>query len=369
MFSNLKIHFWNISGYVNINLETKKFLLEKILEKFSINKFSKKIRISGVALSSFLKNENSFIRINNLLNILSKLNISKKSVEGDIILYRDTSSKEPFFIKFPYFLSPLDIRIMGVLIGDGNVHKDMIRWIQKDPTPLKHLIEKVLGGDVILNINKTQIVIPSFFKKVLCFSFDLEPNLLASEKFIKKTLELSDKYCLALLIAIIEDEGNIDPKNYGGILIRMSSKEIMFAIKKLCDHLNYKSSQIKCYKNSGFGDNTMYRLTILSDGIKKLGYDLLKLKRKYGKEIGFWKKEDQFNRRWEICINKKAEKDRKGREIHNELKDLFIKYENLSPLQLSEILQIDYSRIYDLIRNMHKRNEIERIGKGIYAKN
>ena len=47
MISKLKVHYWNLSGYINIDLKTKKFLLEKILQKYSINAFSKKLKTSG----------------------------------------------------------------------------------------------------------------------------------------------------------------------------------------------------------------------------------------------------------------------------------------------------------------------------------
>ncbi|MFH1503756.1 MAG: hypothetical protein ABIE36_03805 [Candidatus Diapherotrites archaeon] len=371
MISKLKVHYWNLSGYVNIKPETKKFLLEKILQQSSINAFSKRLKTSVVSLNYFLKNKDSFTRINNLLDILSKLKIFRLKIESDIIAYRDTSSKGPFFIKFPYYLSPVDVRIGGVLIGDGNISKstNLMRWIQKDPTPLKNLIKVRLGKNEDFKIKNSQIVIPAFFGKILCYSLDLELNSLASEKFIERVIKLPKDYCLALLIALIEDEGNIDSKNYGCINIRMSSKEIITAIKKLCDSLNYKSSQIRSYYNNGYlGDNLMYKLTILSDGIKKLGYDLSKLEKKYGKEIGFWKKREQFIRRFETCTNKKAEKDRGGRKIHEKIASLFIENINLSSLQISNLLKIDYNRTYDLVKNMSKRGEIKRVEKGIYTK-
>jgi len=376
MFPKFKVHYWNISGYIKIDLRTKIFILDKILENSSINMFSKKLSISGVGLTHFLKNEDSFIRINNLLEIISKLRISKLDIEKNIVAYKDTSNKRAFSIKFPYFLSPLDVRIVGVLIGDGNINKTtgLMRWVQKDPTPLKKLIEFRLGENIDFCVKDTQIVIPSFFGKVVSYSLDLELNFLASELFIKRIMEFPKDYGLALLITLIEDEGNIDPKNYGGILIRMSSKEIILSIKKLCDHLDYETSQIVSYKNNGTFRNKneeklMYKINILSNGIRNLGDDLLRLKKKYGKEIGFWKKDNNFTKRWKLCKSKNAEKDREGREIHGKISQLFIKYKKLSPLKISKFLQIDYDRIYSLIKNMKKRGEIKRIRKGIYFKN
>lgn len=375
MFSKLKINCWDISGYVLVDFKTKKFILKSILQKFSINKFSRKLKVSGVSLAYFLKNKDSFIRIGNLLEIISKLKISRHSIEKNIIAYRDTSSKEAFSIKFPYFLSPIDVRIVGVLIGDGNINKctNLMRWVQKDPTPLKNLIELRLGGNVCVDVKDTQIVIPAFFGKIVSHSLDLELKFLDSEEVIKRIMKFPKDYCLALLIALIEDEGNIDPKNYGGISIRMSSKDIIFEIKKLCEYLGYKTSQIVSYKNKGtFGNKndkkTMYKINILSNGIKKLGYDLLNLEKKYCKEIGFWKKKSKFIERWKTCKSKNAEKDREGREIHDRIFKLFIENKNLSPLEVSKFLKTDYNRIYNLIKNMRKRGEIKRIRRGVYIK-
>ncbi len=370
MVSNLEIHFWNIQGYVNLNINTKQLILQKILANNSVNNFSRKLKISNVSLGHFLNNKNSFIRITNLIEIISNLHISKYLIERNVNGYKDTSSKEPFLIKFPYILSPLEIRIGGVLLGDGNIHKTsgMLRWIQKDVSPLKNLVENLFGIRLASHTLNKQITIPAFIGKILSYSLNLKLNQLNSEEFIEKCLYLPRDYSLALLIAIIEDEGNIDSKNFGTIDIRMSSKRKIFMIKQLCSFLGYETSGIRKYLNKGdFGKNMMYRIGILSGGIKKLGYDMLKLKETYGEEIGFWKKEDNFIRRWKTCISKKAEKNREGIKIHNNIKKLFLKYRNLSPLKISVILKIDYNRVYDLIKNMNRRGEIIRVRQGIYS--
>lgn len=228
-----------------------------------------------MSLASFLKKEKSFIRIVNLLEILKNLQMSKYEIEKEIIGYKDTSSKESFFIKFPYVLSPLHIRVVGVLIGDGHIHKttNLARWIQKDTTPLKKLIESVLEKQIYSNKEEMQVVIPAFFSKIICHALSLKFCSLATEEFIVKCLNLPKDYGLALLIALIEDEGNIDVKNCGGIDIRMGSKKIIFAIKSLCDYLRYKTSNTIPYKNKGsFGEGgLMYRIKINAEGIGRLG--------------------------------------------------------------------------------------------------
>jgi DNA-binding Xre family transcriptional regulator len=370
MKPKLNIHFWDISGYINISFETKKLIFNLIKQKISLNKFSKKLKISGVSLNHFFKNKDSFIRISNLLEILKNINLSKSKIEKEIIGYKDTSSKDFFQIKFPYLLSPIHFRIGGVLIGDGNVHKTnkLLRWIQKDITPMKKLIEFVLNKKIYTDKKSFQIVIPSFFGKILCASLNLDFDSLANERFIDKILILPKNYRLALLISIIEDEGNIDVNNYGGINIRMSSKKIIFAIKQLCNSLDYKTSEIICYKNEGnFGNNIMYKVKINAEGIRKIGPDLLSLEKTFGNQISLWKKRKSFFDRWNKSIGEKAMKDLEGKKIHKQITELFKNNFQLCPLQISNELGIDYNRIYELIKNMLRRGELKRIGKGIYT--
>lgn len=301
------IHFWEISGYVNINRKSKNRLKQKIISKSSLNKFSNCLSITNMSLYNFLNKNNSFIRIKNFVGILDNLNLNKSDFEKEIILFRDTSSKKAYNLNFPYYFSAIDMRIVGVLFGDGNIHKknNMARWIQKDVSPLKNLFKNVYGIDMFEHTNNMQITIPAFFIKFASKILFLSPIELASHKIFKSSLKLPKEYRLALLIAVIEDEGNIDVNNYGGILIRISSKEGIYFIKKLSESLNYKTSNITSYANNGsFGKKKMYRLSILSEGIKLLGKDLIEFEKKFGICSSFWKKRNAFFQKWKIS-NKK----------------------------------------------------------------
>ena len=84
----------------------------------------KKLDISNVSVSYFLRNKNSFMKISNFLNLIKCLKIPKTNIEKNIIAYRDTNSKDSFSINFPYYLSPLHMLVVGVLIGDGNIRSE-----------------------------------------------------------------------------------------------------------------------------------------------------------------------------------------------------------------------------------------------------
>ncbi len=368
---NFKISFDSIEGFIKINKTFKDEIKEKIISNVSINKFSKKIGITSVAIGDFLNDEKSFIRISNFIKILKLLKISTKSAEKQIIGFKDANRTTNFKIKFPYIFSPSDLRIIGVLIGDGNVRNDrvMLRWIQNDTTPLKKLLSSKIQGYHFSNRETNQLIIPSFFGKITCSLLNLKGDEIDTYKLIEKVIDYPKEYRLALLISLIEDEGNIDPKNYSGISIRMSDKKIVYFIKLLCESLGYETSKITKYKNNrySFGEgNVMYKLKILSEGIFNLGYDLIKFEKKFGKENSLWKKRKNFFKRWEICAGKKSRKDKEGREIHQKISELFKKNKELSINEISKNLNVKRIRIEWHIKNMYKRKEIERTGRGIY---
>jgi len=371
MVTNLKINFENLDGFVNLNKNFKGSIRKKILSNLPIYKFADKVGITAVHIGYFLNNHHSFISIEYLIKILKELEISFKKAEKNIIGYRDCNSKIIYKIKFPYYFNPIDMRIIGVLIGDGNVHKTnkMLRWIQKDVSPLKKLVSLKINYNKINKKKSMQFVIPAFFRKIACHSLDLKPTELGTYKFIQRSINLSKNYKLALLISLIEDESNIDPKNYGGINIRMSDKRIMNSIKELCDSLYYKTSKIIKYnnKNTAYGGNIMYKINILSEGIYKLGYDIKNFEKRFGKNASLWKKRDNFFKRWNTCIGKKAKKNKEGRELHKRLIELFKKNNVLSLNEIIKKIKIKRERLTDLLRHMHKRKEIYRIKKGNYS--
>ena len=102
--------------------------------------------------------------------------------------------------------------------------------------------------------------------------------------------------------------------------------------------------------------------------IFKLGYDLLEFEKKFGKNVSLWKKRENFFKRWESCNTTKAQRDREGREIHRKIIELFKTYRQLSLSQIANELGLENDRVGGQLKNMYKRKEIERIGRGVYKK-
>ena len=110
----------------------------------------------------------------------------------------------------------------------------------------------------------------------------------------------------------------------------------------------------------------MYKLNILSEGITKFGYDILDFEKKFGKNTSLWKKRADLLKRWEICIGKKAQKNKEGLRLHKEIIDIFKKDQTLSLTEISSKIEIDKVRVSWILKNMYKRGEIRRIKRGTY---
>jgi hypothetical protein len=369
MEPDLKIHFWQIKGYVNIDRSLKNKLLEYIKNKTSIHNFSRGLNMSSVTLNCFLNRGDTHMRIQNLIQITKKRGIPLEEIEERIISFRDTNSKKSFNLRFPYSITPVDIRITGAIFGDGNIHKtnNLARWIQKDTTPMASLINIRLGTEIKQSSTAQQITIPAFIIKAVAAYLKITLQDVNKTKFLEACLHLPFEYRLALLLAIIEDEGNIDFKNYGGINIRISSKKGTLLIKQLIESLNYKVSGIKTYFNKGsFENNKMYKLTVPIAGIEKLWYDLLEFEKKYGPQAGLWTKRKPMLLRFKKGASERAKKCKEITDIKNKILLILEKNKIRSPKAISEEIKIATSRAQDIMRRMHNTGQIIRIKKGVY---
>jgi len=369
---HFKINFWDIKCIVKVEVTLKDIIRKAIEKKYSINNFSKKLSISSMSLYQFLNNKRSMIRTKHLYEICSTLKLDPQKLQKYIIGYKDTNGRNIIYkIHFPYRFTPKDMRVVACVVGDGTMSRNGIsaRWIQKDILPLAHLLKNKLGynPESYTDINYiNQISIPSFFIK--SFSHIIKEKDLSKKKILERSLKLPEKFKLALLIAIIEDEGNVFYRSHHPISIRMSNLEYLNYIKKLCDSLNYKTSEITMYSNfATFGNNKMYSLHILSDGIKKLGYDILEFENKYGKRYGLWKKRENFFKRWRLCTNQWAEKIRSGRNLTKELVIVMKSERRFTISELRKITGINRRILDSRLKILKNKRYINRIGRGEYS--
>lgn len=368
-FNNI-VHVWEIKGFVNINKKFKDFIKNQLLLKYgSYQKTSLVIgKITGVSISYFLRNEDSFMKLSNLFKLTNVLNIPNNVVEKNIVEYRDHNSQQPICIKFPYKINPLILRIIAHIPGDGNIRKDgMARWTQNDTKCMQILIKKL--GFPIKQTKSKSVCIPRFLVKINCLALGLQPEELNSSKLIKKVIELPRHYKIQTILALIEDEATIDVKNYGIINIRLANKDLITSYTKLCDSLGYKRSNIIKKSNTGFGKGSIiYQFGILAEGIRKLNIDYNAIVNKYSKLGGLWKKDNAFRKRCKKALSGKALKDNEGREITKQVLKLLSIYENLSVKKICDLMNTDdYNRIYDRVKHLYKTAKIRRTSRGKYA--
>ncbi len=367
---NYIIHVWEIKGLVNINKKFKASIKNYIfLKNKSYQKTSCMIgKISGATISNFLRNKQSFMKISNLFRLTNSLDIPKKVVENNIISYKDHNAQKGFRISFPYKFNPLVLRAISHIPGDGCIRKDgFARWTQNNTIMMLRLLEKIR---IKTKSNKSKSVcIPKFLVKVSCITLGLKPMELKNSKFVERVLNLPRLYRIQTLLALIEDEANIDAKNYGTINIRLANKDLILAYSKLCDSLNYKRSNISDRKNTGFNSGKkIYKLSILAEGIRRLKIDYDLTIDKFGSIGGLWKRDRELKKRCRKCLNEKALKDEEGKKITKEILKLLFIYEYLSVKKICKLIDIkDYNRIYDKVRYLMKKGKIKRVDYGKYT--
>lgn len=367
---NPSVHAWEINGFVNIKKKFKDTIKNYLfLKNKSYQKTSRMIgKISGASISDFLRNKDSFMKISNFFRLTNSLEIPKNVVETKIISYRDHNAQPKFKICFPYQFSPIILRIISYIPGDGSIRKNgFARWTQKDTTQMQHLLKKL---EIPIKSTKSKsLTLPRFLIKVSCVALGLKPEEISSPRFVERVINLPRLYKVQPILALIEDEATINAKNHGTINIRLTNKDLIKLYAKLCDSLGYKRSDITERKNTGFvTESKIYKLKILAEGIRKLNRDYDLIINKFGNIGGLWKKDTAFRKRCKKALSEKALKDKEGRKITKEVLKLFAIYNELSVKRICKLMNTkDYDRIYDKIRYLHEIKKIKRTSYGEYA--
>jgi len=307
------IHAWELKGIIHTTIEFKLEIRRRVLEKFkSFQNAARNIgNITGVSISFFLRNEKVFMKTHKLYRITDNIGLPREEVERHIDLFKDFTNGPVFHIKFPVRFTPLMLRVISHVTGDGCASSNMLRWTQQDTTPLQKLIKSILGVEV--NSNKGQLTIPALIGKVTCAALILDRTDFKLPIFVEKIMELSKPFKLQFLLAIIDDEGTIDWKNYGGIDIRMSDKRLVEQIRNLCLSLGLKVSTLKEIENNGSfstENSKLFRFKILAEGIRILSNDIQEIINNIGEIGSFWIKKDAFEKRvarlWKVRFPQKV---------------------------------------------------------------
>lgn len=368
MKSIKKIHAWEIDGYVKLDKKFTDEIIKNLYDKYgSLNK----ARLS-LNLSSHYTNKNNLYKSYKKSNILFKLidiaKLPRSTAEKHIISWKDSKRDLPkggYKIKFPITISPIHIRIISHLIGDGNISRPST-WMQNNVEPLEKLQKKLFNtGFKRRKTRSNTITIPRVLIKLFSRLFNVPLNKFNKIELIKHCLDLPKEHRIQVLTAIIEDEGTIS--NYA-INIRMKDKNLMKSVSLLIDSLCYKRSSLKTSKHLSGYSNKKGLISIISinvAGTKKYVNDLKEMEKKFGGEVGLWKKKEKVKN-----ITKNKSKIY-GLERNRNLEKQILKRgaDKIYFRKVKKDFKLTDNETISVLRRMDKKNAIEKVSRGLYTIN
>ncbi len=367
-------HIWDLERvHIQIKQEFLKYINSEIKQKFHSKKniYAKVSQIEKIPFSTFrniLKRSsmiNFFVSLEIYLLICKELNISKEDLEENIVKYKTAGGVN--YIENPILpikITPVFDMLLAHHIGDGTVINPKlgrlpyfgyrqfdkfyrIQYIKK--------IESVFGDikfkkDYIENSTRPYCppVLSSLFFKY--YNIKIEDFLSDRARIPPFVFDKEKDSLLAILIAFIIDEGNIDSTQ---ITIHLHNELLIKDLGKICELLGYEHKITKGKYDTGNHD----RLHILRGGMKKLWSDYGLLNKRYPQINLGWKGkkiEDSFKIYDRKIIRTKG---------NNELIFLLLKKEQLSVNQISEILLMTRQGVRYHIHNLLRDKKIKIINK------
>lgn len=294
MKNELLIHIWEISGIELIVAMDKNFMLalRKKAIKLGYSRLARKIEINEDWLRHIFYQSST--RLTTMLKIAKELNVNLEKLERNIV--KLGGRKRKYDVRFPLKLTPLHLRVVAHLIGDGTYSSS--QWNQ-----LKEYESYMLGllSQICVNVKPchyshprrvntyTNIHIPRFLIKMWEAKLGCKID---TPEFIKNISNFPLAYRVELLLALLVDEGSI-PKRPTNIFFAMRDYEISKAVFELCRSLKYKVN-FKEYFSEG---KPFYMISFPVEAILALEKDVKNIEEKYGKFAGLWYKTNDLKRR------------------------------------------------------------------------
>jgi len=364
---------FNIWDLERVNIKLKKEFLEEInktlKEKFISkpkayevifnNKETPLATFKNVLKYSYCRN--FFVPLEIFLSICLKLNISRDMLQMNVISYK--TARGINYIKNPVLpikITPIFDMLLAHNIGDGTVINPgngrlpyfgyrqfnyfyRIQYVKK--------IENIFG-EIQFKENYFETSTRPYCPAVLSSLF-FNYYKLRNEDFLsdraripKIVFDKGKDSLLAVLIAFIIDEGNVDSTQ---ITINLKNKLLIEDLKEICSTLNYKSkiTQAKSEIAKGY-----FRLHILREGMKEFWRDYLKLHTRYPIIDLGWKGEKINN---SFKIDKREIIRTKG---NKEIILAILQNEQLSVNQLADRLNMTRQGIRYHIHNLLNQRKI-----------
>jgi len=362
----LKVRLRDLSNYSYLGIKVDRELANDIKNKLklkfsSIEKASQLIDVSGFTIREIEKRN---IRLYTWNKILESLDMSLDDIESHVVSVCD---KIIYNIRFPYKITPLHMRLLSHIIGDGNYSEGSAYWIQKDVEPIIQLQKTLFGisGKRIIRPNVGCVSIRSFYIKLICTAIKLKRNEIKSKNFFDICLTLPKFYKIEAIAAILEDESKIQSES-GTIRISLKEKKLIEGIARLFDSLDYERSKIKKIKNNGSfkSDSFLYSVFLRILGSHKFDKDLQTVCKKYGELANLWKKKEAFNE----LIRKNNGKKAKEREINTSIVKTLLNYQTkkVTAVQLMKDFRLTRQKADSIIRRLKNEKIVQRTKTGVY---
>lgn len=364
-----KIHVWQFpyKTSVLLNDDFLDFIKKKIKQRYKkLRLFYNEVQpsFSFLSFKDILKPSfRDYRSLDLFVSICQRLKISLDKLEKNIIAYRTTRGHS-IIIKpiLPIQVTPLFTMIVAHNFADGCCIKIKNREIYFCYTQYNvemmnlfiNRVEKVFGNIKRRKELKSSIRfrIPAILSSILAdyYNFNHKNFLSDRARLSTKMFKHSKEYLLAILIAFIIDEGNIDS---GQIVISLHNKGMVDDLGYICKILGYEYS----IKKNKERDKERYILYILSKGIKIFWKDYNVLKKRYN-EMAMGKKEEYIK---DFILRKNKLWRTKGKgETKNEIINL-LKEKSRKINELAKILCISRQGIRFHIIQLEKLRIVERV--------
>lgn len=291
----LNVRLNDLSGELQFGVNVREECAEKIkgLLKVRFGTFTNVGRLIDVHPSCIGLLGKRCTQISNWKKILELLDLPLDFIEDHISMVFE---RYEYRVAFPMRISPLHLRLVSHIVGDGCYNGHSAVWVQKDVTPIIELQKKLSGFHGVKTHYKAtdHAGIMSFYVKLVAALLNIKKEEIGTARFLEACLCLPRPYRVQVVAALIEDEGRVQSKSCS-LRLAMKDKEIIEGLAALLDSLGYERSDVLRIKNSGFSSHSqksfLYRVMIRIIGAHKLRKDLKDATDKYGQIAGLWKKQ------------------------------------------------------------------------------
>jgi len=350
----MRVNVWEINGYVYLKKDFLEYYERKV-KKYGINRLSKELKVSYDVTAFYRRKK--LVSIDFLKRICEKLNIDKNKAE-QAIEYFSEGLRNKYKINFPFEITPLRLRVMSLIIGDGmGSLNEVCRWSQDYRNIIygTRLLKKAINFvPEVRNCSKSKncktILIPRFLIKMAIKIFKI--NKMKSYEFFKSITKHSREHQFQVFAQLVVDEGSPD-RNF---IISQATKSVQKGILLLAKSLNYSCVLYKT--------NNIYFYT---ENFPKIEKDYKEAKKKFGKYGGFWFKDKRFE---EACKQVNTEISRYAKLFNEEFgKCLSVlkKKEIFTYRNLRKLVKMPESCLGTRIRRSIKCGHIIRINRNFYT--